>query len=73
MTKRERDLENLKATYRYLETYIAAHGIPPTCREVGAAFGMTTEGAVFRLRRLKALGWIARDGRHQSIVLKGIK
>lgn len=66
------DLENLKATYCYIETYIATHNIPPTVREIGRAFGLTYSGAITRLRVMDRLGWIVRDGRQQSIVLKGI-
>lgn len=66
-------MEALEQTYNFLQSYHTAHGIPPTMREIGAAFGLTAKGAQGRLDKMEALGWIKRDGRHRSIVLMGIK
>lgn len=63
----------LEQTYAYLEAYHTAHGIPPTMREIGEAFGLTAKGAQGRLDKMETLGWIKRDGRHRSIVLMGIR
>lgn len=62
----------LRATYAFIEAYHTQHGIAPTEREIGEAFGITSTGAHHRLNRLQALGWIARGG-IRSIVLLGMK
>lgn len=66
-------MDALRQTYRYIESYHHRLGIIPTQREIGAAFGITPEGASRRLKRMVELGWIVKDGRRQSIVLKGMK
>lgn len=65
--------DRLRQTYRFIESYHHRVGIMPTQREIGAAFGITPTGAFGRVKRMVELGWIAKDGRYQSIVLKGMR
>lgn len=73
MGRQPAHLENLKATYCYIEAYIAEHRIPPPSYEIGSVFGLTTDAVRYRLKVMVTLGWIVRDGRRQSIVLKGMR
>jgi len=65
-------MEQLRQTYLYIEAYHAAKHCPPTIREIGEAMGITSGQAHYRLEKMEALGWIVRDGRRQSIVLRGM-
>lgn len=65
-------MEAFKQTYHYLESYHASHGIMPTQDEIGKALGRSAGSAKYRLKRMKALGWLNYGGQ-QSIVLKGMK
>ena len=65
-------MEQLKQTYLYIESYHAAKHCPPTIREIGEAMGITHGQARYRLQKMEELGWIVRDRRRQSIVLRGM-
>ena len=63
----------LKEIYRYIENFIAQEHYPPTIFEIAGAFGLRADAARRRLLEMERLGWIVRDGRKRSIVLKGMK
>ena len=63
---------NLLKIYRFIETYIARHYYPPTILEISQALGLRYDAARQRLLEMERLGWIARDGRKRSIVLRGM-
>jgi len=65
-------MEQLKQTYLYLEAYHALWRYPPTIETIRKALGITHGQAHYRLEKMEQLGWIVRDGRKQSIVLKGM-
>lgn len=66
------NMEALRQTYRYIESYHHRVGISPTEREIGKAFGLTPTGAHYRVVRMETLGWLRRGG-VRAIVLRGMK
>ena len=63
---------NLLSIYRFIETYIARQHYPPTIFEISQALGLRYDATRQRLLEMERLGWITRDGRKRSIVLKGM-
>ena len=62
----------LEEIYRFIETFHARQHCPPTILEISRASGLRYHAARQRLLEMERLGWIARDGRKRSIVLKGM-
>lgn len=54
--------ERQRQILEYIEYYIDQHGFPPSIREIGKAFSISSTSVVnYHLRRLEALGLIERD------------
>ena len=54
--------ERQRQILEYIERYIDQHGFPPSIREIGKAFNISSTSVVnYHLRRLEALGLIERD------------
>ncbi len=54
--------ERQQQILEYIERYIDLHGFPPSIREIGKAFSISSTSVVnYHLRRLEALGLIVRD------------
>lgn len=70
MTVKTEEFEEL---YCFIEAYHAARRIIPTQPEIGRGLYLSRSTVYKRLRQIEALGWIARDGRKQSIMLKGLR
>lgn len=64
-------MDQLRQTYRFIESYQARTSLSPTEREIGNAFGLTPTGAHHRLKRMAGLGWIKRSG-IRAIMLLGL-
>jgi SOS-response transcriptional repressor LexA len=56
LTKRQAEV------YRYLWSYVAAHGYAPTLQEISAAFGFNSDGTTHEhLSNLERKGYLARS------------
>ena len=55
LTKRQHDV------LQVILTSVAAHGFPPTIREIGLACGMNLSTTYEHVKRLETKGYIARD------------
>jgi repressor LexA len=56
LTKRQREI------FDFIKTYSAAHGYPPTVRDIGKAIGLTSSSTVHaHLSNLEKLGLVRRD------------
>lgn len=71
MSKRaatDRQLEVLK----YISRYTADHGFPPTFRDIGDHFMITSKGAFEHIQALKAKGYISCEANksRSMVVLK---
>lgn len=58
-----------RRVYEFICDYLRRNGFPPTVREIGAAFGITSpNGVMCHLRAIEAKGWIRRDKRDSRAI-----
>jgi repressor LexA len=63
-----------ETVYRFVQTYLAEHGYPPSLREIGAFVHLAPSGVARYLDRLEARGRLTRQvGQARGITLKGEK
>jgi SOS-response transcriptional repressor LexA len=62
----------LKATYAWIQAFIADQGQPPTIFEIHRALGLRYGVARLRVEAMERRGWIYRDEDGPVIELKGI-
>ena len=56
----------------WISGYIDVHGYSPTIRQIGNAFGWTTNGVVCHLRPMRKKGWITwQDGEARTLRVIG--
>lgn len=61
-----------RAILEWIKTFLYQHGMPPTVREIGRAFGIGTSGVFDHLRALERKGRLRRAGRGaRSLVIEG--
>lgn len=64
-------MDQLRQTYRFIESYNHRVGFSPTQREIGAAFGLTPAAAHYRIVQMERRGWVKRSG-IRAIMLLGL-
>lgn len=68
LTDRQRE------TLDWVKGYIREHGMPPTVREIGAAFGIKSSSVFDRLTALKRKGYLVRKNRNaRSLLVAGME
>jgi SOS-response transcriptional repressors (RecA-mediated autopeptidases) len=62
--------ERQRNILRYMESYLAEHGFPPTIRQIGEATGINSTSVVnYNLNKLVQAGYLARS----SHVARGLR
>lgn len=58
----------------WIKEFIHDHGMPPTVREIGGAFGIKSSSVFDQLKALERKGFLERSGRSaRSLIVKGRK